>query len=117
VIRGERHVTDDDDRLDTFFTYAAHELIVEPFQLLDFVARTMRQRSRGVIVLITSESWEKPQRGSVFYSAMRAAFQSLALGAARGIQVNCISPDYLESEDLERDVLDFSSIVVSYIFS
>lgn len=105
-IRGERHVTDDDDvdTLDTFLTDAAHELIVEPFQLLNFVARTMRQRSRGVIILITSESWEKPQRGSVFYSAMRAAFPSLALGAARdlapaGIQVNCISPNYLESEE------------------
>jgi NAD(P)-dependent dehydrogenase (short-subunit alcohol dehydrogenase family) len=35
---------------------------------------------------------------------MRAAFPSLALGAARdlapaGIQVNCISPNYLESEE------------------
>jgi 3-oxoacyl-[acyl-carrier protein] reductase len=105
-IRGERHVTDDDDvdTLDTWLTDAAHELIVEPFQLLNLVARTMRQRSRGVIVLITSESWEKPQRGSVFYSAMRAAFPCLALGAARdlaaaGIQVNCISPNYLESEE------------------
>lgn len=105
-IRGERHVTDDDavDTLDTFLTDAANELIVEPFQLLNFVARTMRQRSRGVIILITSESWEKPQRGSVFYSAMRAALPSLALGAARGlaaagIQVNCISPNYLESEE------------------
>jgi NAD(P)-dependent dehydrogenase (short-subunit alcohol dehydrogenase family) len=104
-IRGERHVTDDDDvdTLDTFLTDAAHELIVEPFQLLNFMARTMCQRSRGMIILITSESWEKPQRGSMFYSAMRVAFPSLALGAARdlapGIQVNCISPNYVESEE------------------
>lgn len=105
-IRGERHVTDDDDvdLLDKWLTDAAQELIVEPFELVNFAARTMRQRSRGAIVLITSESWEKPQHGSVFYSAMRAAFPSLALGAARdlapeGIQVNCISPNYLESKE------------------
>jgi 3-oxoacyl-[acyl-carrier protein] reductase len=105
-IRGERHATDDDnvDVLDQWLKDAAHELIVEPFQLVNFAARTMRQKSKGAIVLITSESWEKPQHGSVWYSAMRAAFPSLALGAARdlapaGIQVNCVSPNYLESKE------------------
>jgi len=104
--RGEAHVTDDDnvDALDQWLTDAASELITEPFELLNFAARAMRQRSRGVIVLLTSESWEKPQHGSVYYSAMRAAFPCLALGAARdlapaGIQVNCVSPNYLESKE------------------
>jgi NAD(P)-dependent dehydrogenase (short-subunit alcohol dehydrogenase family) len=103
-IRGERHVTDDDNvgSLRKWLADAANELIVEPLQLLNFAAKARRQRSGGAVVLITSESWEKPQRGSVFYSAMRAAFPSLALGAARdlapaGIQVNCVSPNYLES--------------------
>jgi len=104
--RGEAHVTDDDnvDALDKWLNDAARELITEPFELLNFAARAMRQRSRGVIILLTSESWEKPQHGSVYYSAMRAAYPSLALGAARdlapaGIQVNCISPNYLESKE------------------
>ena len=104
--RGEAHVTDDDnvDALDAWLNDAARELIVEPFELLNFVARAMRQQSRGVIVLLTSESWEKPQHGSVYYSAMRAAYPCLALGAARdlapdGIQVNCISPNFLESKE------------------
>lgn len=105
-IRGERHTTDDDDvdTLDKWLNDAAFELIVEPFELVNLAARSMRERSRGAIVLITSESWEKPQHGSVFYSAMRAAFPSFALGAARdlgpaGVQVNCISPNYLESRE------------------
>ena len=104
--RGEAHVTDDDnvDALHSWLDDAARELIVEPFELLNFAARTMRQQSRGVIVLLTSESWEKPQHGSVYYSAMRAAYPCLALGAARdlaadGIQVNCISPNFLESKE------------------
>jgi len=56
--RGEAHVTDDDnvDALDQWLTDAASELITEPFELLNFAARAMRQRSRGVIVLLTSES-------------------------------------------------------------
>ena len=105
-VRGERHTADDDDThgLDKWLGDAASELVVEPFQLLNRVARVMRQQSGGSIVLITSESYEKPQHGSVFYSAMRAAFPSLALGAARdlasaGIRVNCISPNYLESNE------------------
>jgi 3-oxoacyl-[acyl-carrier protein] reductase len=104
--RGEAHVTDDDDvaALDAWLNDAARELIVEPFKLLNFAARAMRQQSRGAIVLLTSESWEKPQHGSVYYSAMRAAYPCLALGAARdlgpdGIQVNCISPNFLESKE------------------
>jgi 3-oxoacyl-[acyl-carrier protein] reductase len=104
--RGEAHVTDDDnvDALNAWLNDAARELIVEPFELLNFTARAMRQQSRGVIVLLTSESWEKPQHGSVYYSAMRAAYPCLALGAARdlapdGIQVNCISPNFLESNE------------------
>jgi len=104
--RGEAHVTDDDnaDALDKWLNDAARELIIEPFELLNFVSRAMRKQSRGVIAMLTSESWEKPQRGSVYYSAMRAAYPCLALGAARdlapaGIQVNCISPNYLESKE------------------
>jgi 3-oxoacyl-[acyl-carrier protein] reductase len=104
--RGEAHVTDDDNvaALDTWLNDAARELIIEPFELLNFAARAMRQQSRGVIVLLTSESWEKPQHGSVYYSAMRAAYPCLALGAARdlgpaGIQVNCVSPNFLESKE------------------
>jgi 3-oxoacyl-[acyl-carrier protein] reductase len=104
--RGEAHVTDDNnvDALDSWLNDAARELIVEPFELLNFAARAMRKQSRGVIVLLTSESWEKPQHGSVFYSAMRAAYPCLALGAARdlapdGIQVNCVSPNFLESKE------------------
>jgi NAD(P)-dependent dehydrogenase (short-subunit alcohol dehydrogenase family) len=105
-IRGEPHATDDDDQdaLTTWLSDAVHELVVEPFKLVNFAARAMRQRSQGVIVLITSETRDKPQHGSVFYSAMRAAFPTLALGAARdlapaGIQVNCVSPNYLESRE------------------
>jgi 3-oxoacyl-[acyl-carrier protein] reductase len=104
--RGEAHVTDDDnvEALDAWLNDSARELIVEPFKLLNFVAREMRKQAHGAIVLLTSESWEKPQHGSVYYSAMRAAYPCLALGAARdlgaaGIQVNCISPNFLESKE------------------
>ena len=104
--RGEAHVTDDDnvDALDEWLTDAAREVITEPFELLNFAARAMRQRSRGVIIFFTSATWDRPQHGSVYYSAMRAAYPCLALGAARdlapaGIQVNCVAPDFLESKE------------------
>ena len=50
--RGEAHVTDDDNvaALDEWLTDAAREVITEPFELLNFAARAMRQRSRGVII-------------------------------------------------------------------
>lgn len=62
--RGEAQVTDDDnvDALDAWLNDAARELIVEPFELLNFVARAMRKQSRGVIILLTLESG--PIRGS-----------------------------------------------------
>ena len=104
--RGEAHATDDDntEALDKWLDDAAREVITEPFKLLNFAARTMRQQSRGVIIFFTSATWDRPQHGSVYYSAMRAAYPCLALGAARdlgaaGVQVNCVAPDFLESKE------------------
>jgi NAD(P)-dependent dehydrogenase (short-subunit alcohol dehydrogenase family) len=107
--RGEAHVTDDDNvaALDKWLTDAAREVITEPFELLNFAARAMRQRSRGVIIFFTSATWDRPQHGSVYYSAMRAAYPCLALGAARdlasaGIQVNCVPRTSWRAKSITR---------------
>lgn len=104
--KGERHTTDDDnsEALAAYLVDATNEMIVEPSKLLNFVSRVMRDQKSGAIVLFGSESWVKPQSGTVYYSAIRASAPSMALAAARdlgkyGIQVNCISPNYLESAE------------------
>ncbi|WP_019201195.1 SDR family oxidoreductase [Tsukamurella sp. 1534] len=106
VGKGERHITDceDPDELHAWLADAATEMIVEPSRLLNYVARVMRDQKSGAIVLFGSESWMKPQSGTVYYSAMRATAPSMALGAARdlgryGVQVNCITPNYMESAE------------------
>ncbi|MGL6234769.1 MAG: SDR family oxidoreductase [Segniliparus sp.] len=105
TIRGERYVTEDanTEKLDGWLDDAARELITEPFKLLNRVSKHMNDHEGGAIILVTSESWMKPQRGSVYYSAMRAALPSLALGSARDVapkvQVNCLSLNYLQSEE------------------
>jgi 3-oxoacyl-[acyl-carrier protein] reductase len=106
VAAGVRHLTDDDDSdaLASWLADAATEMLVEPSRLLNYVSRVMREQKSGAIVLFGSESWVKPQSGTVYYSAIRASAPSMALGAARdlgkyGIQVNCITPNYLESAE------------------
>jgi 3-oxoacyl-[acyl-carrier protein] reductase len=83
---------------------AAFEALLRfPFDLTQRLLPSMKARSTGRLVFVTSARYRQPEPGFSVATSIRAATTSFALALAReaaphGIQVNVVAPNYLYSE-------------------
>lgn len=71
------------------------------------VARSMRARGGGSVVMMGSVSWMRGRTGMVGYTTAKAAIDGLTRTMARelgmhGIRVNCIAPGAIRTEKQEK---------------
>ncbi|WNO52426.1 SDR family NAD(P)-dependent oxidoreductase [Stakelama saccharophila] len=88
------------------------------------VARGMKARGRGSIILMSSTSWLRGRPGMAAYTAAKAAVVGLTRTLARelgedGVRINCIVPGAIATErqtelwltpDVEREVMNAQAL-------